>query len=933
MLPSMKPHARVLILAACCAASWTFKLTESPIQLTDSKNETAKRMIEEVVSENMQRDMHDINGLPNPEGDNESESKAGFGELAKNLEFLLLKVAQLETVAEMHEAAIQEQAKVIQAQQQEINTLKGESQKDGAVLLEMEHKDAQTRLNEAQALAKRVMLKQTRQRQTRNFHEGLPADERDVEESGVNLAAESASSSEQESASWPWKHRRRRWNPVHIAKSVAETMADGYAAAKDKAKWVRENTINTVEKAVKVLTQGFSDFGASCPHSTLPRITSFTSHGLYIDFGKLSCKISLIGQSTPLFGFNFGSKSIALPSALKTAATIGGELTSCTTTGRSAMRCLSDKTTDVMSWDSVNTIGDWIINPSHGVPSLATVAKLGVELGSCMQQGFQLFRCISDKATGMMSWGSVKTIGGWILNPTHGMPSLATVAKLGGELASCTQTGPGIMSCLADKTTDVMSWGSVGKIGKWVIDPKDGVPPLSHLNRLGDILADVLEGFGKVAASVAGQVLSGGSSLIQEAVLSRFPAAGAAPVVHHSGSSLVITTHAQEHRPKMSALQMEEADGASPQIEGIGFKLHQEGGHYQSRLVTQFDGDERDTSSCLAFAPKSKHGANGQATEADWQVQNENDFVALDSWAVPCGSTWMKKNWDKWQGYSFYTAEAAIEKCVTVSFSISIQPVAAFVGGVQFELMPKPLASVDTTMCWPTGRPDGQDLSLLRLKIKSSGVPLLTRSIRLTKRYGEPSDFTEDHVHQSTSTWSQPSIPRKSLSRTKTQLLQEKAAQAQNQSNAQARQELLHWMEEEEDLYLASANYSQDLGVNLTSELRGTAAARRLSLTAAQSQGVFQLFNFEHPGDLMSFKLTALLNGNSLEMGAQMGFGPSKSAEKRFKLVDIAKQFAVVLHALPFVSQASRDKALEALKSFASKDLPTAGLDLRLHGL
>ncbi|CAE7235296.1 unnamed protein product, partial [Symbiodinium necroappetens] len=492
MLPSMKPHARVLILAACCAASWTFKLTESPIQLTDSKNETAKRMIEEVVSENMQRDMHDINGLPNPEGDNESESKAGFGELAKNLEFLLLKVAQLETVAEMHEAAIQEQAKVIQAQQQEINTLKGESQKDGAVLLEMEHQDAQTRLNEAQALAKRVMLKQTRQRQTRNFHEGLPADEphsSDVEESGVNLAAESASSSEQESASWPWKHRRRRWNPVHIVKSVAETMADGYAAAKDKAKWVRENTINTVEKAVKVLTQGFSDFGASCPHSTLPRITSFTSHGLYIDFGKLYCKISLIGQSTPLFGFNFGSKSTALPPALKTAATIGGELTSCTTTGRSAMRCLSDKTTDVMSWDSVNTIGDWIINPSHGVPSLATVAKLGVELGSCMQQGFQLFRCISDKATGMMSWGSVKTIGGWILNPTHGMPSLATVAKLGGELASCTQTGPGIMRCLSDKTTNVMSWGSVKTIGGWILNPTHGMPSLATVATLGGELA------------------------------------------------------------------------------------------------------------------------------------------------------------------------------------------------------------------------------------------------------------------------------------------------------------------------------------------------------------------------------------------------------------------------------------------------------------
>ena len=207
--------------------------------------------------------------------------------------------------------------------------------------------------------------------------------------------------------------------------------------------------------------------------------------------------------------------------SLATVAKLGGELASCTQTGPGIMSCLSEKTINVMSWGSVKTIGGWILNPTHGMPSLATVATLGGELASCTQTGWGILRCLSDKTTNVMSWPSVKTIGGWILNPTHGMPSLATVAKLGGELASCTQTGPGIMSCLADKTTDVMSWGSVGKIGKWVIDPKDGVPPLSHLNRLGDILADVLEGFGKVAASVAGQVLSGGSSLIQEAVLSR----------------------------------------------------------------------------------------------------------------------------------------------------------------------------------------------------------------------------------------------------------------------------------------------------------------------------------------------------------------------------------------------------------------------------
>ena len=42
----------------------------------------------------------------------------------------------------------------------------------------------------------------------------------------------------------------------------------------------------------------------------------------------------------------------------------------------------------------------------------------------------------------------------------------------------------------------------------------------------------------------------------------------------------------------------------------------------------------------------------------------------------------------------------------------------------------------------------------------------------------------------------------------------------------------------------------------------------------------------------------------------------------RLKLVDIVEQFAVVLHALPFVAPISRDRALNALKDFATKDVP-----------
>ena len=121
----------MLMLAVCWTTSLAFKLSGSnaPIKFSDSHNETSNKIIEEVVSENLNADMKDINGIPNPMGDNESENNEtneGFGDLARNLEFLLLKVAQLETVAEMHEARIEtqqlqidEHRKVIEAQHKE----------------------------------------------------------------------------------------------------------------------------------------------------------------------------------------------------------------------------------------------------------------------------------------------------------------------------------------------------------------------------------------------------------------------------------------------------------------------------------------------------------------------------------------------------------------------------------------------------------------------------------------------------------------------------------------------------------------------------------------------------------------------------------------------------------------------------------------------
>ena len=245
-------------------------------------------------------------------------------------------------------------------------------------------------------------------------------------------------------------------------------------------------------------------------------------------------------------------------------------------------------------------------------------------------------------------------------------PSIEGGLRHGSELVQCTQkSSNGLVTCLGNNIINY-------------------VPPLSTFNKMNDVLADFLEKIARVASTIAGQVLKGGSSFIQEAVKTKFPAAGAPALVHHRGQNLVVTTHTQKRGAPMSVLQ---TAGDDPPRDGITFELHNDDGKLESKLVTPFNGFETDTSSCLAFAPSHKTGHAGQANPADWQV-----------------------------------------RCVTVTYAINVQPVIAFIGGLQFDVMPKPLASVDTTVCWPKGRPDGQDLSMLRTELKSSGVLLYSKT-------------------------------------------------------------------------------------------------------------------------------------------------------------------------------------------------------------
>ena len=133
-------------------------------------------------------------------------------------------------------------------------------------------------------------------------------------------------------------------------------------------------------------------------------------------------------------------------------------------------------------------------------------------------------------------------------------------------------------------------------------------------------------------------------------------------------------------------------------------------------------------------------------------------------------------------------------------------------------------------------------------------------------------------------------------------------------------QESLYWKTEEDDLYVASVEYGQDLGVNTTSKSQGR-AAEEVIRQSEEGQETFKLFSFKNSGTV-NFEVKGLLSGNVLQLGLQMGFGPHyQSPEKVIPLVDIADQFALILMAMPdeIVSLESRARAIAALKDFFAR--------------
>ncbi|CAJ1440550.1 unnamed protein product [Effrenium voratum] len=485
---------------------------------------------------------------------------------------------------------------------------------------------------------------------------------------------------------------------------------------------------------------------------------------------------------------------------------------------------------------------------------------------------------------------------------TH-VNSVATLVTVGNVLKDC---------------ANIQSSGELTKcLGLKIIS---SVPPLNFLSRMKEVLAEMILTFARVATQVVKKALRGSASLLQKASASKFPAVGER-MVHHKDKNLLIESHSQHLD---ASLLQEDPSGAV----GYGFQDGQE--VHASPLVTQFDGREAETGSCLAFAPRGKNGAHvanhQEATKTDWTAPSKENFIQLEPWAVPCDNAWMKDNWNKWQGYSFYTASLPIEKCLTITFSMGVQPVVAFVGGLGFELLPAPLFALATTVCWPNKMPGGLDLSVLRSEIKSGGNLVFSRTLRLAKRFGHGTDFVKANVESSYQT-SKHVVGLPDSAGQSRNAFGRMSLMESNRSNGTA--ESPYWKTDVEDMYLGSVDYNEEMEAKKTSELRGADAARRMSAIQEAKEDVVELFNFQKEG-MTNFKIQGLMAGNSLEMGIEMGFGDFKSPAQRIPLINIADQFSVVLASLPFISLETKEKAIASLQDFSTQDMGRAnGVPLR----
>ena len=152
----------------------------------------------------------------------------------------------------------------------------------------------------------------------------------------------------------------------------------------------------------------------------------------------------------------------------------------------------------------------------------------------------------------------------------------------------------------------------------------------------------------------------------------------------------------------------------------------EDGPFTQTGLVTQFNGVEMETGSCLAYAPEAFSGNASGLTPTEMSASlwaaPDGKFLPLKPYAVPCGNAHLNLAYCKgkdcspesrafrnWEGFAMYTSSTALEKCYKFSFSLGMPEVVI----PPFSLATKlAKVTVTLTLCKETGTsPHAQDFS------------------------------------------------------------------------------------------------------------------------------------------------------------------------------------------------------------------------------
>ena len=158
-----------------------------------------------------------------PEPKETGEKGGGMGELGKSLEFLMLKVAQLETFAELQQTELGMAQKELGEHRALIKKLLKKCGPDDAeISMVQKQKGSEERVQEAHDILTRVLQKHAHQREHKEYHP--QAHEEDEEETAQE--EEETVKSERRALLQKRRERRSAWGPIGKAVKAVGKVAE-----------------------------------------------------------------------------------------------------------------------------------------------------------------------------------------------------------------------------------------------------------------------------------------------------------------------------------------------------------------------------------------------------------------------------------------------------------------------------------------------------------------------------------------------------------------------------------------------------------------------------------------------------------------------------------------------------------------------------------